>query len=39
MTADVAFWLSARAAVLGCLLGSIVWHLDEAPGGTAGRVA
>jgi hypothetical protein len=32
-TATGAFWLVYSAAVLGCLIGSIVWHLDEAPGG------
>lgn len=31
--ATVAFWLIFAAAAVGCLIGSIVWHLDEAPGG------
>lgn len=31
--ATVGFWLVYGAAALGCLVGSIVWHLDEAPGG------
>jgi hypothetical protein len=31
--ATVEFWLIYAAASLGCLTGSIVWHLDEAPGG------
>jgi hypothetical protein len=29
----IAFWLTYSAALLGCLIGSIVWHLDGAPGG------
>src|SRR5580704_13076150 len=32
-TAGVAFWLAWSAAATGCVAGSIVWHLDEAPGG------
>jgi hypothetical protein len=32
--ASIGFWLVFALAVLGCLVGSIVWHLDEAPGGT-----
>src|SRR5437763_5183672 len=32
-TADVVFWLAWAAAMLGCVAGSIVWHLDNAPGG------
>ena len=31
--ASIEFWLIYAAAVLACLTGSIVWHLDEAPGG------
>jgi hypothetical protein len=31
--ADLAFWLTFAVAVFGCLVGSIVWHLNEAPGG------
>jgi hypothetical protein len=31
--ATLGFWLIYAAAVLGCVLGSIVWHLDKAPGG------
>jgi hypothetical protein len=31
--ADVIFWLIFGAAVVVCVIGSIVWHLDEAPGG------
>jgi hypothetical protein len=32
-TAGLAFWLAWAAAVLCSTLGSIVWHLDNAPGG------
>jgi hypothetical protein len=32
-SATLAFWLIFAAAAVGCLIGSIVWHLDEAPGG------
>lgn len=32
-TATLGFWLLYAAAVVGCVIGSIVWHLDEAPGG------
>jgi hypothetical protein len=32
-TATLGFWLIYAAAVLGCVIGSIVWHLDKAPGG------
>lgn len=31
--ATVEFWLIYAAAILGCFVGSIVWHLHEAPGG------
>ena len=31
--ATVGFWLIFTLAALACLIGSIVWHLDEAPGG------
>lgn len=31
--ADAWFWLLFAVAAVGCLVGSIVWHLDEAPGG------
>jgi hypothetical protein len=31
--ADMAFWLTFSVAIAGCLIGSIVWHLNEAPGG------
>src|SRR5205823_3254621 len=27
------FWLVFVVAILGCVIGSILWHLDEAPGG------
>jgi hypothetical protein len=33
-TADAIFWAIFAAAVVLCLVGSFVWHLDEAPGGT-----
>ncbi|MBI2805603.1 MAG: hypothetical protein HYX68_11550 [Planctomycetes bacterium] len=29
------WWLLFGGGVLGCVMGSIVWHLDEAPGGQA----
>lgn len=32
-SATLGFWLTYAAAVLGCVIGSIIWHLDEAPGG------
>ena len=32
-SATLAFWLTYAVAVLGCVIGSIVWHLDGAPGG------
>jgi hypothetical protein len=32
-TATLGFWLIYAVAVLGCVVGSIVWHLDEAPAG------
>jgi hypothetical protein len=31
--ADMVFWSVFGIAALGCLIGSIVWHLDESPGG------
>jgi hypothetical protein len=31
--ATPGFWAAYGVACLGCLIGSIVWHLDEAPGG------
>jgi hypothetical protein len=31
--ADLAFWICAGAGAVGCIAGSVVWHLDEAPGG------
>jgi hypothetical protein len=31
--ATIEFWLIYAAAILGCFVGSIVWHLHEAPGG------
>ncbi len=31
--ATLGFWLIYAAAMLGCVIGSIIWHLDEAPGG------
>jgi len=33
-TATTGFWLIYAVALLACIAGSIVWHLDEAPGGT-----
>jgi hypothetical protein len=32
--ADAMLWVMLGLAGVGCLLGSIVWHLDEAPGGS-----
>lgn len=32
--ATLAFWIILAAGGTGCLIGSIVWHLDEMPGGT-----
>ncbi|HZZ78478.1 MAG TPA: hypothetical protein VFE62_08165 [Gemmataceae bacterium] len=32
-TATLGFWLIYGVAALACIAGSIVWHLDEAPGG------
>jgi hypothetical protein len=32
--AATSFWLIYAIAALGCVVGSIVWHLDKAPGGT-----
>lgn len=32
-TADTLFWVLFALAFIGCLIGSIVWHLHEAPGG------
>ena len=37
--ADLAFWIVLALAGLACLGGSIVWHLDEAPGGVWINVA
>src|SRR5947199_5160518 len=34
-TAGVAFWIAWTAGTLCCVAGSIVWHLDNAPGGRA----
>ncbi len=34
-TATLGFWLIYAAAAVGCVIGSIVWHLDKAPGGRA----
>ena len=31
--ATFVFWLMFGAATLGCVVGSVVWHLDETPGG------
>jgi hypothetical protein len=31
--ATLAFWVIYAAAMLACVIGSIVWHLDAAPGG------
>ena len=31
--ADLVFWMIFAASVLACFVGSIVWHLDGAPGG------
>jgi len=31
--ADALYWALFGVAVLGCVIGSIVWHLDGAPGG------
>src|SRR5438105_3892973 len=31
--AGPAFWIAWTAAAAGCVAGSIVWHVDEAPGG------
>ncbi len=33
--ADVLFWITYGIAGAGCLVGAIVWHLYEAPGGKA----
>src|SRR5438046_737877 len=30
--ATIGFWLMFAAATVGCVIGSIVWHLDGAPG-------
>lgn len=32
-SATMAFWALYAGAMLWCVFGSIVWHLDEAPGG------
>jgi hypothetical protein len=37
--ADLLFWIIFVAAALGCLFGSIVWHLHEAPGGKVAILA
>jgi hypothetical protein len=34
-TATIVFWIPWAAAVVVCFAGSVVWHLDEAPGGQA----
>ena len=34
-SATVGFWVIYAAAVLACVIGSIVWHLDDAPFGRA----
>jgi hypothetical protein len=34
-TADATFWVALAAGMLCCFAGSIVWHVDDAPGGTA----
>ncbi len=34
-SADALFWVLFGAAALGCVIGSILWHLHEAPGGKA----
>src|SRR6516162_5152327 len=31
----LAFWIVWSAAVACCFAGSVIWHLDEAPGGRA----
>lgn len=31
--ATMFFWIAFAASVVACALGSIVWHLDDAPGG------
>jgi hypothetical protein len=33
--ADLAFWIACALAVASCCAGSVVWHLDNAPGGRA----
>src|SRR5207248_3238163 len=33
-SADLGFWILFGLSGLGCLTGSIVWHLNEHPGGT-----
>lgn len=33
-TATVPFWIACTAAAICCGAGSVVWHLDKAPGGT-----
>jgi hypothetical protein len=32
-TADTLFWLLFGVAAIGCVVGSVLWHLHEAPGG------
>ena len=34
-TADALFWAIFGVAALGCVIGSVVWHLYDAPGGKA----
>lgn len=34
-SADAVFWMLFGISTLGCVIGSIVWHLYEAPGGKA----
>lgn len=31
--ADTLFWILFASAAIGCVIGSIVWHLRDAPGG------
>src|SRR5437762_1972050 len=31
--ADAVLWLALGAGMFCCFVGSVVWHLDEAPGG------
>jgi hypothetical protein len=32
-TASELFWIACALGVVGCCAGSVVWHLDDAPGG------